>query len=313
MIAWLLYGSLEQRTGGTIYDRIVIDGLRARGLAIEVLDPRAPGLLRTLLRASVIVGDELCHPEIAFAFPRLSHATRILLVHHLTCWEGARTRTTEARALRAADLVVTTSEATRARLVSEGYRRRIEVVKPGADRLTRIAGAPCDATRFLFVGTVSQRKRVRELIGALPPNTTLRVVGSMTREKRYAESVRALASPAVAFLGELDEAELAEELASADALVMPSSLEGYGIAAAEAIHAGVPVIAARTPGLEEALSPALDATMFVDVAREPAALAQALHDFSTDHALRTRLRAAATRATLPTWAQAVDGFMKHVH
>jgi len=59
---------------------------------------------------------------------------------------------------------------------------------------------------------------------------------------------------------------VARALANGDALVMPSSLEGYGIAATEAIHAGTPVIAARTPGLEEALAPCPDATLFADPA-----------------------------------------------
>ena len=94
--------------------------------------------------------------------------------------------------------------------------------------------------------------------------------------------------------------------ASADALVMPSSLEGYGIAATEAIHAGLPVIAARTPGLEEALAPCPDAVLVADLDRNSAALARAMHSFSTDPALRARMRAAAAAATVPTWADAVS-------
>jgi glycosyltransferase involved in cell wall biosynthesis len=309
VIAWLLYGSLEQRTGGTIYDRIVIEGLRARGVTIEVFDPRFTPL-RSYLRSSIIVGDELCHREIAFAFPRLPHARRVLLVHHLTCWEGAKTRVPEAKALRAADAVITTSEATRARLEHEGYRRPIAVVRPGSDRLARATPSPTtDATRFLFLGTVSERKRVRELVLAMPSGATLRVVGSMTRERRYAESVRAIASPAVAFLGELDEPALARELGDADALVMPSSLEGYGIAATEAIAAGVPVIAARMPGLEEALRPCPDAALFVDVDRD---LARTLHAFAGDAALRERMREAAKRAKLPTWSETIAEFHRQL-
>lgn len=30
-IAWVLYGDLDARTGGTIHDRIVVEGLRAAG------------------------------------------------------------------------------------------------------------------------------------------------------------------------------------------------------------------------------------------------------------------------------------------
>jgi D-inositol-3-phosphate glycosyltransferase len=86
---------------------------------------------------------------------------------------------------------------------------------------------------------------------------------------------------------------------------MPSSLEGYGIAATEAIHAGVPVIAARAQGLDEALAPCPDAAMFAD--DEPA-LASALASFATDASLRARMIAAARAAAprMPTWASCAE-------
>lgn len=315
-IAWLLYGSLEERTGGTIYDRIIVEGLRAGGARVDVLDPRGTPL-RRLLAANVIVGDELCFRELAFVFPRMPGARRVLLMHHLTCWEEGqeRARLREMQALRAADQIVTTSHATRARLEREGVRTSIDVVRPGCDRLVRSERAPHDATvRFLFVGAVTARKRVRELVVALPGDSELRVIGSLARERRYAEMVQGLARArekegvTISFTGEVDDAELARELAAADALVMPSSLEGYGIAATEAIHAGLPVIAARTPGLEEALAPAGDAVVFFDLARTDSdAFARTLHDFSTR---RDRMRAATRLATLPTWAEAVREFQR---
>ena len=36
-IAWVLYGSLEQRTGGTIYDAEVVRGLRRAGDEVQVV------------------------------------------------------------------------------------------------------------------------------------------------------------------------------------------------------------------------------------------------------------------------------------
>ena len=319
-VAWLLYGSMEERTGGTIYDRIVVEGLVARGFEIDVVDPRQPrnARLRRLLAAQVVVGDELCFREIADVFPRLPGRTRVLLVHHLSAWEEERreaerrrARVREAQALRASDAIVTTSHATRARLEREGVRRPIDVVLPGADRLPRVEATRRDreTTRFLFVGAVTARKRVRELVRALPRSAELRVVGSVSREPRYAETVRAESEGrSISWLGEIDEPALARELSSADALVMPSSLEGYGIAATEALRAGVPVIAARTPGLEEALAPCPNAILFAPARTDSNGLERALQDFSTDPALRARMREAAAVAALPTWAQAVERF-----
>jgi glycosyltransferase involved in cell wall biosynthesis len=303
-IAWLLYGDLKQLTGGTIYDARIVAGLGD----VEVVSLPRRGLVRSLAGANVIVGDELCFRELAYAFPRLPGAKRVLLVHHLTCWEPelrarpcARARLREAQTLRAADVVITTSHATAKRLEHEGYRRPITVVQPGADRLVRGSARP--RSGFLFVGAVIPRKRVRELIEALPESATLRIAGSLTRDPRYVASLPKRAN--ITYLGELSEAALAEELASADALVMPSSLEGYGIAATEALHAGLPVIATRTPGLEEALAPCRDGVLFVDPD-----LASALRAFPPR---REAMQAAAANTRLPTWAEAVATFRKAIH
>jgi glycosyltransferase involved in cell wall biosynthesis len=302
-IAWLLYGDLNQRTGGTIYDARIVAGLGD----VEVVSLPRRGLVRSLVRADVIVGDELCFRELAYAFPRLPGAKRVLLVHHLTCWESelrpsmrTRARLREAQALRAADVVVTTSHATAKRLAQEGYRRSIAVVQPGADRLPRAARRP--RSGFLFVGAVIPRKRVRELIEALPESATLRIAGSLTRDERYVASLPPRSN--VTYLGELSEAALAAELAGADALVMPSSLEGYGIAATEALHAGLPVIATRTLGLEEALAPCPDGVLFVD-----SDLATALRAFPRR---RESLQLAAASAQLPAWADAVARFREAI-
>ena len=39
-IAWIVYGDLDQPTGGYVYDRLVVEGLRAGGDEVEVVDPR---------------------------------------------------------------------------------------------------------------------------------------------------------------------------------------------------------------------------------------------------------------------------------
>src|SRR5262249_3539688 len=134
---------------------------------------------------------------------------------------------------------------------------------------TRDAARP---VRLLFVGAIIPRKRVLDLVHAfslLPhsrDHAELRLVGSKSHDPAYAATVEREASRAggVALLGEIDESTLARELANADALVIPSSLEGYGIVATEAVHAGLPVIAARSDGLAEALALCAEAALLVD-------------------------------------------------
>lgn len=366
-IAWVLYGSLEQRTGGTIYDAEVVAGLRRAGDDVHVLsldagEPEGPrGFAVTLpplakvatvaktglalarrveaIAPNVVVGDELCFAELAVAFRMLGRrgrpATapkRVLLVHHLTAWETELAplrrrvvRAGERLAIEASDWLVTTSQTTRERLVREEVRERIEVVRPGADRLTRLSdgvelgvgpGASPDAVRFVFVGAVVPRKRVLEMVRAFGRGAhvggRLVLVGSITREPAYVAEVRRAVAELgledrVAVRGELDELEVARELATAGVLVMPSSLEGYGIAATEAVHAGVPVIAARAQGLEEALAPCPKARLFAD---DEAALGRAMQRFATEAPLRDAMSSAARAASphMPTWAACAANF-----
>ena len=354
-VAWVLYGDLAQRTGGTIYDAKVVDGLRAAGDDVRVVSleqdvpPELPrGFRLTLPRiapltpivqralalarevrafdADVVVGDELCFRELAVAFRKLrgGRPARVLLVHHLTAWETERgvlprqaARLVERLALSASDRIVATSSTTRDRLVAEKVKAPVDVVLPGADRLslerkhTRAVGV-----RFVSVGTVVARKRVVELVRAFAKGAStharLAIVGSTTRDAGYVREVRrAIAQhhlvEHVTMLGELGEEGVAQALAEADALVMPSSLEGYGIAATEAIRAGIPVIAARAQGLEEALAPCPAARLFAD---DEAALAAALARFATDASLRATMTTAAGAAAsrMPTWAACIEGF-----
>ena len=344
-IAWVLYGELTQRTGGTIYDAQVVAGLERAGDDVTVLSLPHPaaapeqcsrgaqvvGSLAAQVRAlapDVVVGDELCFRELALLFPRLRRSMpttrRVLLVHHLSRWEtelAARRRGAlghlESLAMRSSDTIITTSETTRRRLLAEGATTPIAVVLPGADRLARVARADREGdVRFMFLGAIVPRKRVLELVRAFATGagaaSELVLVGSTTRDEPYVRAVRALIAARglearVTLLGEVDEAAAATALASSDVLVMPSSLEGYGIAATEAIHAGVPVIAARARALEEALSPCPDACLFAD---DAPSLTLAIHRFATDAALRTAMKTAATnaRAQLPTWSACAAAF-----
>jgi glycosyltransferase involved in cell wall biosynthesis len=97
-------------------------------------------------------------------------------------------------------------------------------------------------------------------------------------------------------------------LATADALVLPSSLEGWGIAATEAIRAGTPVIASGATA--EALASCTPAVIFFGDVRE--GLVDALSDFTRSSALRRELavNALAFGARLPTWASCIDAFRR---
>ncbi|HEY3253551.1 MAG TPA: glycosyltransferase, partial [Polyangiaceae bacterium] len=150
-IAWLVYGSLDQVSGGYIYDRLVVEHLRALGdrVTIVSLEPNATSLpVLSPTEYDVVVGDELCFRELGPLFRAAPVGLRrVLLIHHLTAWEHAPGATRdellalETAAIDAADACVATSRVTADRLQQERLADSARVAEPGADRFPRPARA----------------------------------------------------------------------------------------------------------------------------------------------------------------------------
>jgi alpha-1,3-rhamnosyl/mannosyltransferase len=121
-------------------------------------------------------------------------------------------------------------------------------------------------------------------------------------ERAFEEIAR---DDATLWLGEADD--LAALYKLADAFCSPSSYEGFGLAVAEAMAAGVPVVAARNSSLPEVVG---DAGVLVD-ALTPEAIAAALRPLLRDRDGRKRLGAAgAARAATFTWERAAEGTVR---
>ncbi len=164
-----------------------------------------------------------------------------------------------------ADGVVVNSEATRrsleAHLRTAGRSPPVLVAPLGVRGRRRPAAAARPAT-FVLVGTIEPRKnhllllhvwrRLGEAMGAAAPRLVL--VGRRGWEN---ENVLDMLERCPALRGlveeraSLSDAAMAELLASASALLLPSFAEGYGLPVAEALAQGVPVICSDLPALRE--------------------------------------------------------------
>ena len=105
----------------------------------------------------------------------------------------------------------------------------------------------------------------------------------------------------VRLVGEVDAATLAEHYDSADVFVLPTRHEGYGMAVAEALAHGLPVVSTPTGAIADLVG--RDAGMLVPPG-DAEALTAALWRVLDDDGLRQRLREGARRVRnrLPTWA-----------
>jgi glycosyltransferase involved in cell wall biosynthesis len=167
---------------------------------------------------------------------------------------------------RAVDGVIAISDGVRRALLEAGVDGdRIRVVPSGIDpaaftidpaaraELRRAWGARDEDVVVIVVGALERRKGHGVLLDAaarLAPGLRLRWVfcgeGSLEAELRTRVTARGLPVTFLGFRG-----DVARCLAAADVAALPSRHEGLGVAALEAMAAGLPVVASRVGGLAE--------------------------------------------------------------
>ena len=335
-LALLVPGPLAQLTGGYLFARRVVEGLRTLGRAVTVIElegrfPDADDVARAAASAalsalpvgSVAVIDGLALPGFTECLPRETQRLRLIgFIHHPLSREtgldpGAAQRYAEIEArlwplLRGA---ICPSAHTARALVDAGLpAQRVAVVSPGTDKAVAIPDhGRRNALHLLTVGTVTPRKGhlllVEALVGLRELEWQLTCIGSLERDRAAADALRrAIAEKAlgerVVLAGECAPARVSNAYADADVFVLPSYEEGYGMACAEALAHGLPVIATTAgaipdtvPATASILVPPGDAT----------ALREALRHVFVDEHLRSRLAAGAALAAtaLPDWPTAV--------
>ncbi|AYE95028.1 glycogen synthase [Mycobacterium paragordonae] len=169
---------------------------------------------------------------------------------------------------------------------------------PFADRRPRTGPA-----ELLYVGRLEYEKGVHDAIAALPrirrahPGTTLTVAGDGTQQDWLVEQARKhKVRKATHFVGHLHHDELLAALHRADAAVLPSHYEPFGLAALEAAAAGIPLVTSNTGGLGEAVINGVTGMSFAP--RDVAGLAAAANSALADPAAaQRRARAARERLT----------------
>ena len=121
-----------------------------------------------------------------------------------------------------------------------------------------------DKKVILFVGNVIKAKGVLELVDAFQvvkethPNSSLHIIGSLRDDSFYNE-VQVLiqsqqGSDDIHFMNQLSQTDLAQWMAAADVLALPSHHEGFGLVALEAMAAGAKVVGTDVGGLSYLLS-----------------------------------------------------------
>ncbi len=327
-------GRIDTLTGGYLYSRRMADGLRRHGWSVEVreLDGSFPYPTSAALQSAsaVLAGmrdgarlliDGLALSAMPDQIERHAARLRIAALVHLPLaadlgiepHAASAIEVAERRALTAASLIIVTGSATLAMLDRYGFsRRKMAVVEPGTTRAPLARGSGGAPVELLAVATLNPIKGHEILLEALAATARedwrLTCAGSLTRHPPTADRVRAAIrrlglDGRVALLGELDAAGLDECYDRADVFVLATRRETYGMAVAEALARGLPVVSTTTGAIPDLVGTEAGLLAPVDNVE---ALAGALSRVIGDGRLRMQLAEGARRARgrLRSWDEA---------
>jgi phosphatidyl-myo-inositol dimannoside synthase len=167
-------------------------------------------------------------------------------------------------------------------------------------RFAAVDAPPPRAPTVLGVARMYPRKRLDDLLRAAValrariPEARVRIVGEGPESARLrALHARLGLAGTVTFLGDISRQALAVEYVRATCFCLPTVQEGFGIVFAEAMAAGLPVVACRAAAVPEIVEDG--ATGLLVNPRSPEELAMAMEKLLRDEGLRAELGAAARR------------------
>ena len=287
---------------GTQMLRLPVAAARRR---LDVLhSPANVGVLKTVRAANVVTLLDLIwlHPETSALSDRERFTTRFVFT----------------RCARAANRVLTISEATKEDLVETiGLDpTRIDVtplgvgdgVEPTDESELRERFSLGEAPFVLVVAQKQPHKNLASIIRALvelDPNVQLVLAGAPAPHERELEALaRELGvSDRVRFVDWVSDADLQGLYRGARAFVLPSFIEGFGLPVLEAMRVGTPVACSERSALKEVAG---DAALLFDPG-DQRAVTDAVRRALGDNQLRHRLTAAGReRVREFTWQRTAE-------
>lgn len=333
MIVFAIPGDLATVSGGYGYDRATLREATAAGAAMTHLalpggwphpspaDVEAAARLFAATPAdATLLVDGLALGAMPPAMVAGLGRRVVALVHHplgleagLTPERARELIDNERGVLAVVSHVVTTSADTKSRLVSDfGVPAgKVTVAEPGTERAARAVGSGGPGVAMLAVGTVLPRKGYLVLAQALAAiadlDWRLDVAGVLDADPAETAKLRAALADAglagrVALLGPRTPAQLDALYARCDLFVTSSFYEGYGMALAEAMARGLPIVMTRAGAAADTVP---DAASLKVEAGDAAGLAAALRAAIADAPARARLAEGSWAAgqALPDWRE----------
>lgn len=327
--AFAIPGDIETKTGGYIYERMLLLALRAQGRAVDHLilpasfpDPSPDEMAQAVAQMAAVppdrplIIDGLVFGAVETAGLATVAAPIVAMIHHPLALEtglsparAALLRQREAANLALAAQVVVPSPHTAAILQAEyGVAPgRIRVALPGfaAPDPLRLPSQP---PLILSVGILAPRKGHDILLRALALLADMdwqAVIVGAPHFPDTAHELQALCTALgldgrVRFTGLIDGAEVRDHYRRATIFALATRYEGYGIVLGEALLHGLPIVSCAVGAVPQTVPAGAGLLVPPD---DPARFADALRRLLADPALRARMAAVSERAghALPGW------------
>ena len=330
-IAFAVPGDLTTLTGGYIYDRRLIEELRALGWTVDHIalpagfpNPtpqqmsEALQLLKNVPPDCPVIIDGLAFGALDPEGVKTLTAPIIALVHHPLAKENGQDAKrqdllfhTERQNLERVAHVIVPSPHTAEILMSDYdvNTDRITIAKPGIDQPTA-RPHPTAPPLILSVGIQLPRKGHDVLLKALSEIVDLdwqAVIVGTPLDPDYANMLQSLCTELglderVKLAGQLEQGALETLYAQASLFALATRYEGYGIVFDEALVHGLPIVACDTGAVRDTVPHGAGTLVPPD---HPAAFATALRDLLSDPAARLACATASARAgeDRPGWDQ----------
>lgn len=313
------------KSGGTLYNRALIEALQAEGFPAEALhlDSGERALIES--RRGVYWVDTLYLEHFERLAQRNAERRPLgLLLHYLPALIAhgsdismAQLSDAEAFSLRHADAFLAPSAFMRSTLSGLGvHERMLRVLEPGRWSPGVVARTSRISLRAVLVAQLVPGKGIEPLLHALSRESIaafeLDIIGGTSADAEYAARCHALVamtpalSRAVRFVGEVPVTDVIERIGAADLVLSASRMESYGMVLAEARTLGVPILALPGGNVSALVTPTAGGELVEDVA----ALARRALELALQPEELRRLRDRAKQNALPrrTWSAVAAEF-----
>jgi len=343
-IGFIVTGDPEAVTGGNVYNTYLIDYLKKTGHRVDlIIIPQRNYLghvwqnitgsnlnTHSFRKYDMILEDMLAHPALWNLNIRLAKKFSLPLVAIVHAFRSVMRRRSmfrwlyriiESRFLNSVDGIIYNSHFSREVENEKLFNSKPSIVAyPGRDRFDPELTVGKNETsepglRLIFVGNVHKGKGLHTLLHALKKigdeKITLEIVGSLQFEPKYARRLQHEVrqhdlQDQVTFHGSQTEVELTQHYRNADALVVPSDSESFGMVYLEGFAFGLPALASDVGGAREIVRHGENG--FLISPGDINALADHIKQLRSDKDLLTMMsiNAKETYKSHPTWKESLN-------